>query len=182
MAQPAQRVFAFVIALLFLVTTVAFSGYVIWEATRGQEESDASQEALDAAQDAATNQQGDNMLQGTKLENFEPIGSVGELQIIDLQEGTGEVVPEGATVTAHYTGALAKDGTIFQSSQDFGEPIAFSLGQVIEGWQKGVPGMKVGGKRRLIIPAAQAYGSQEQSDIPANSDLVFDIGVTKLGE
>jgi hypothetical protein len=55
-----------------------------------------------------------NRLEGTKLANFEPISSVSELQIIDLVEGTGDVVPEGATITAHYTGALCKDGTIFQ--------------------------------------------------------------------
>jgi len=115
-------------------------------------------------------------LEGTKLQGFEAGGEVTELKIIDVKEGDGEVVQEGATITAHYTGALVSDGTIFQSSHDFGELISFGLNQVIEGWTKGVPGMKVGGTRRLVIPAAQAYGSQSpSSNIPPNSDLVFDI-------
>ncbi len=118
-----------------------------------------------------------NKLEGTKLTNFTPVASVTDLQIIDVVEGTGAVVPEGATITAHYTGALCKDGTIFQSSHDFGsDGITFGLNQVIAGWTKGVPGMKVGGTRRLVIPAAMAYGSHSPAaNIPANSDLVFDI-------
>jgi FKBP-type peptidyl-prolyl cis-trans isomerase len=123
----------------------------------------------------------DTPLEGTKLTNFTPVDSVPELQIIDVTEGTGEVVPEGATITAHYTGALCKDGTIFQSSKDFGRPITFGLSQVIAGWTEGVPGMKVGGVRRLVIPAAKAYGAQSPSpNIPANSDLVFDIELTAI--
>lgn len=115
-------------------------------------------------------------LEGTKLANFNPVDSVPELQIIDVQPGTGDEVKPGATITAHYTGALAKDGTIFQSSHDFGDAITFGLSQVIAGWTNGVPGMKVGGIRRLVIPAAQAYGAQSPSaNIPPNSDLVFDI-------
>ena len=115
-------------------------------------------------------------LEGTKLSNFTPVDAVPELQIIDVQEGTGETVQPGATITAHYTGALAKDGTIFQSSHDFGDAITFGLNQVIAGWTNGVPGMKIGGVRRLVIPAAQAYGAQSPSaNIPPNSDLVFDI-------
>jgi FKBP-type peptidyl-prolyl cis-trans isomerase len=99
-------------------------------------------------------------LEGTKLNNFTPVDSVPELQIIDLTEGSGDTVPEGATITAHYTGALCKDGTIFQSSHDFGEAITFPLSGVIQGWTRGVPGMKVGGTRRLVIPADLAYGAQ----------------------
>lgn len=120
-------------------------------------------------------------LEGTKLANFTPITSVPDLQIIDVVEGTGNIVPEGATITAHYTGALCKDGTIFQSSHDFGKPITFGLSQVIKGWTKGVPGMKVGGTRRLIIPSAMAYGSvRAAANIPPNSDLVFDIELTAI--
>lgn len=115
-------------------------------------------------------------LEGTKLQNFEPLQVVTELKTIDIQEGTGDTVQPGATITAHYTGALVSNGTIFQSSHDFGDAVTFGLGQVIEGWTKGVPGMKVGGTRRLIIPAAQAYGAHSPAaNIPANSDLVFDI-------
>lgn len=114
--------------------------------------------------------------EGTKLSGFEPVNAVTELQIIDKEVGTGAAVQPGATVTAHYTGALCKNGVIFQSSHDIGRPITFPLDGVIEGWQQGVPGMKVGGWRRLVIPASMAYGdSSPAPNIPANSDLVFDI-------
>jgi FKBP-type peptidyl-prolyl cis-trans isomerase len=120
-------------------------------------------------------------IEGTLLPNFTPVGEVAELQVIDTKEGTGEVVPEGATITAHYTGALCKSGTIFQSSYDFGEPVTFGLDQVIQGWTKGVPGMKVGGTRRLIIPSQMAYGSvRAAANIPPNSDLVFDIDLVAI--
>ena len=118
----------------------------------------------------------DSKLEGTKLENFEPVKLVPELQIIDVVIGDGQEVIDGDTITAHYTGALVSDGIIFQSSLDFGQPATFGQDQVISGWTKGVPGMKVGGKRRLIIPSVMAYGSQRAAaNIPPNSDLVFDI-------
>ncbi len=119
--------------------------------------------------------------EGTKLADFTPIDRVDELQIIDIEEGTGAVVQPGATITAHYTGALCKNGIIFQSSHDFGKPISFGLSQVIRGWTDGVPGMKVGGMRRLIIPSEMAYGSERAaSNIPPNSDLVFDIELVEI--
>ena len=120
--------------------------------------------------------------EGTKLLNFEPrADSVTELEIIDTEIGSGEVVQPGATITAHYTGALVKNGIIFQSSHDFGKAISFGLDQVIAGWTNGVPGMKIGGTRRLVIPAAMAYGDQSPAaNIPANSDLVFDIELISI--
>jgi len=115
-------------------------------------------------------------LEGTELFAFDPLHPVQELQIIDLVEGTGDTVFSGATITAHYTGALAASGIIFQSSHDSGQPVTFGLTQVIAGWTQGVPGMKIGGTRRLNIPAALAYGTRSPSEnIPANADLVFDI-------
>jgi FKBP-type peptidyl-prolyl cis-trans isomerase len=120
--------------------------------------------------------------EGTKLHNFEPrTESVTELEIIDVEVGTGEEVQSGATITAHYTGALVKNGIIFQSSHDFGQAISFGLDQVIKGWTVGVPGMRIGGTRRLIIPAEMAYGaSSPAKNIPANSDLVFDIDLVAI--
>lgn len=119
--------------------------------------------------------------EGTNLADFTPREQVDSLEIVDISEGTGPVVGKGATITAHYTGALCKNGIIFQSSHDFGRPITFGLNQVIQGWTEGVPGMKVGGMRRLIIPARMAYGSSSPArNIPANSDLVFDIELTDI--
>lgn len=118
-------------------------------------------------------------LKGTQLSDFTPLGKkqkLTELQIIDLVEGDGPVVPEEATVTVHYTGALVADGVIFESSRDGSRPVTFGLHQVIKGWTIGVPGMKVGGTRRLLIPSDLAYGPRRVSSaIGPNSDLVFDI-------
>ena len=120
-------------------------------------------------------------LEGTKLNGFTPTQAVSDLQIIDIEEGSGDTVNEGATIEAHYTGALVNNGVIFQSSHDFGKPITFGLNQVIKGWTDGVPGMKIGGIRRLIIPADQAYGANSPSaNIPPNSDLVFDIELVSI--
>lgn len=114
---------------------------------------------------------------GTTLQNFTPTSSIPQLQTIDTVAGTGAVVPAGASVTVNYTGAVAATGTIFQSSFDTGQAVTFSLDGVIAGWTQGIPGMKVGGTRRLLIPASLAYGANPPSGsgIPANADLVFDV-------
>ena len=100
-----------------------------------------------------------------------------ELQKIDLVEGTGAEATSGAEVTVHYTGTFT-DGKKFDSSIDRGQPFSFQLGagQVIQGWDLGVAGMKVGGKRRLLIPSNLAYGEQgAPGAIPPNSPLVFEV-------
>ena len=99
------------------------------------------------------------------------------LQIIDLVVGTGAEAATGQVVSVHYTGWLA-DGTKFDSSLDRGDPFSFPLGEgrVIQGWDQGVVGMKVGGKRRLIIPPELAYGEQGFSSvIPPNAELTFEV-------
>ncbi len=123
------------------------------------------------------------MLQGTQMASFTPVSSVPELQKIDTAAGDGQEVKAGDTVTVDYTGAVAATGVIFQSSKDIGQPATFGLDQVIKGWTEGIPGMKVGGTRRLLIPAAQAYGANPPagSGIPANADLVFDVTLYAIG-
>lgn len=113
-----------------------------------------------------------------------PGGSVAELQRIDEKTGTGAVATSGSDVTVHYTGWLydekAKDkrGEKFDSSVDRGEPFTFPLGggRVIRGWDDGVAGMRVGGKRRLLIPSHYGYGSEGAGGvIPPNASLVFEV-------
>lgn len=162
--KPHQRVFALVLALVFLGTSIATGIAVVWSIR--QDKSNQSSQTEEAT----------TMLEGTKLADFTPVESVEKLEKSDIVQGDGDEVKPGATVTVHYTGALAATGVIFQSSKDTGEPISFPLDGVIKGWTQGVPGMKVGGTRRLMIPADLAYGSSGSGEsIPPNSDLVFDI-------
>jgi FKBP-type peptidyl-prolyl cis-trans isomerase FkpA len=112
-----------------------------------------------------------------------PGPSAEKLIINEVKAGTGTEATKGSKVFVHYTGwlyrPLAKNqhGRQFDSSRTRGEPIDFQLGagQVIKGWDQGVTGMKVGGKRTLIIPSDLAYGARAQPGIPANSALIFDV-------
>jgi len=101
------------------------------------------------------------------------------LKYLDLTEGTGDEVKSGDWVKVHYTGTLRRDGTEFDSIIKRGEPAVFKVGvgKLIKGWDEGIPGMKVGGKRKLIVPAALAYGQHARPKIPANSELVFEVEV-----
>jgi FKBP-type peptidyl-prolyl cis-trans isomerase len=103
--------------------------------------------------------------------------STDSIQSTDEVVGTGAEAVSGKTVSVLYTGTLT-DGTKFDSTADHGnQPFSFTLGggQVIQGWDQGVVGMKVGGKRKLVIPPSMGYGDQAMSTIPANSTLVFEI-------
>lgn len=171
MAKKSQRIIALSAAILFILTSVGFTGAVIWQ----------MQQENKAVNDAQPLEEQQGGLKGTQLQGFTPIPDVTELQKIDLAVGTGAEVVAGATIVANYTGAIASTGKIFESSLDSGQPVTFGLDQVIPGWTQGVPGMKEGGKRRLIIPSELAYGAQSPSpDIPANSDLVFDIELISI--
>ena len=104
---------------------------------------------------------------------------VSELVLTDLVEGTGQEAAAGSNVALQYVGVLASDGTQFDASWDRGaEPITFTLGtgQVINGWDEGIEGMQVGGRRVLQIPAVQAYGDASPSAaIPPGADLVLSL-------
>lgn len=169
MARKRERIFASVVAVLFIATAIGSAAYVIWMNHQDSQNSNASTST--------------NTLAGKKMENFTPVAKVDTLQTIDLKEGTGDAVKPGDTVTVDYTGAVAATGIVFQSSLDTGQPVSFGLDQVIAGWKDGIPGMKVGGTRRLLIPAAQAYGATPPagSGIPDNADLVFDVTLHKIG-
>jgi FKBP-type peptidyl-prolyl cis-trans isomerase len=104
-----------------------------------------------------------------------------KLKIEDITIGDGQEVKNGDTVSIHYKGTLT-DGTKFDSSYDRGQPFEtqIGVGQVIKGWDLGVVGMKVGGKRKLTIPPSLAYGDQEVGSIPPNSTLIFEVELLSI--
>jgi peptidylprolyl isomerase len=115
--------------------------------------------------------------QETPVNMSETVKTPSGLRYVDMVIGGGPSPATGKIVTVHYTGRLA-DGTKFDSSVDRGQPFSFVIGtgQVIKGWDEGVATMKVGGKRRLIIPPALGYGARGFANvIPPNSELHFDV-------
>ncbi|TGM57285.1 FKBP-type peptidyl-prolyl cis-trans isomerase [Leptospira biflexa] len=104
-----------------------------------------------------------------------------DFQIIDLVVGKGEEAFSGSYVTVHYVGKL-KNGTKFDSSRDRNRPFEFNLGagEVVKGWDKGIKGMRVGGKRKLIIPPELGYGSKKVGNIPPDSTLIFEVELLKI--
>lgn len=190
MTKMRDRAFAMFGAVLFLVTAVALSVAVIVSMiqtsnSKKQDNGAASTPAAKSAQQGApVSNQTPTKLQGTLLSGLTPVASIPTLQAIDTTPGTGDTVSPDATVTVDYTGAVAATGVIFQSSKDTGKPVSFPLSGVIPGWTQGVPGMKVGGTRRLLIPAKLAYGANPPSGsgIPANADLIFDITLHSISK
>lgn len=106
-----------------------------------------------------------------------------ELQLVDVVEGDGAEVPEGATVTVHYAGvSWVNDGRRFDSSFERGQPATFPLANVIAGWQQGIPGMKVGGRRLLVVPPELGYGAGSPTPAIAPGDtLVFVVDLVRIG-
>lgn len=132
------------------------------------------QAAIDAAlQDITTDE-----TSPTTMTNENPA----QLKITDTVVGTGEVAKAGDKVTVNYVGAFT-NGKVFDASANNGtQGFTFTLGagQVIKGWDQGVAGMRVGGRRNLVIPASLGYGEQDYGPIPGNSTLVFDVELLKI--
>ncbi len=162
-----RRAFWLFMALLFIATGLGVGIYYFWLSTRPADQSKNSNQNQSA-----------NQLKGKPLSGFAPVAQVANLQVVDQKVGSGDSsVQPNSTVTVLYTGAVASTGIVFESSADTGQATTFQLNQVIRGWQEGLLGMKVGGQRRLLIPANLAYGANPPagSTIPPNAGLVFDI-------
>ncbi len=108
-------------------------------------------------------------------------GDLVELVIDDVRIGTGAGVKDGDTVSVHYIGTT-QDGVRFDSSYERGQPFEFTVGtgKVIQGWEKGLIGMQVGGQRILVIPGAMAYGNRQVGPIPPNAPLVFAVELLEI--
>lgn len=171
MAAVHQRVFATVLAVLFLVTSSSIAILFIVSSIQSHNSSSSNKQSSTGSYA--------NDVQGQKLPGFTPVASVTQEKTTDLVEGTGATVKSSSTISVGYVGAVAATGIIFQASSS---PVSLSLSNVIIGWRIGIPGMKVGGTRQLLIPAALAYGKNPPSGsgIPANAALVFDVTVKSL--
>lgn len=176
MSDKVQRVILITIAVLFLGTSIIGGGFLLF----GNESQSGNGARCSLKPGAMSQSQEGKTLAGTKLANFTPTNNIDLLRCEDLKVGTGAEVKAESTIVAHYIGAVASTGVIFQSSLDGqGQPFTTTLDQVIPGWRTGLQGMKAGGERRLYIPAQYAYGPYppEGSGIPPNADLVFDVAV-----
>jgi FKBP-type peptidyl-prolyl cis-trans isomerase len=111
----------------------------------------------------------------------EMIKTASGLYYRDLVVGEGAEVQVGSAVTVHYTGWL-HDGTLLDSSRTFDDPFTFTVGagEVIQGWDEGLQGMKVGGERKLVIPSHLAYGSKQSGPVPPYATLVFDVELLEV--
>jgi peptidylprolyl isomerase len=135
-----------------------------------QEEPEADDAALAAAEERG------------EPEIAVPTSPPGELVVTDDVEGTGDIVCEGDKVLAHYVGVDISSGEVFDSSWERGEPAAFALNEVIDGWSDGLVGMKVGGRRTLVIPGALAYGVDDTDTAGTpTGDLVFTVDMLGVG-
>lgn len=170
--SKSKKVFGRVLAVIGAV--VVLTG-AIWLFT-GDDESETVASTTTAA---ATTVPGETTIPATKPSVVIPSSIPTELTVTDLTEGTGEAAKAGDSITVNYVGVLSADGSEFDNSYDRGQPFTFTLGAggVIAGWDQGLVGAKVGGRRQLDIPAELAYGATEREGIPANSALTFVVDV-----
>jgi peptidylprolyl isomerase len=140
------------------------------EEAPSEAEPEADAKALDAAEERG------------EPEMTVPEDLPSELTVTDDVEGTGDIVCAGDTVLAHYVGVDASSGEVFDNSWERGEPATFALDQVIDGWSEGLVGMRVGGRRTLVIPAALAYGVDDTDTAGTpTGDLVFTVDMVGVG-
>lgn len=178
MARMRDRIFAGAGAVLFLLSACAVTGYAIWQTTSASS-SNPTTPTQTASCDINTPVPDKT---ATAPAVYQPSGPVTTLQTSDLTPGTGAAAKNGDCLVMKYQGNLATTGAVFDENYSKPQALQFTLGQgqVIQGWDKGLVGMKVGGQRRLEIPAALGYGPQAQGSIPANSDLVFIVTLEQI--
>lgn len=181
MKQTLGRAGALLGALLFLVTSAALTIFVIWQAAHQDNTTTPDTTTPQAQTCDITTPVPAQTLQSPAV--YKPTGKVSTLQVTDLKPGTGQAAQNGDCLVMKYQGNLASNGSVFDENYSKPQALQFALGQhqVIQGWDEGLVGMKVGGERRLVIPSALAYGSQSpSSSIPANSNLVFIVQLLSI--
>lgn len=177
MSSVRERVFAWIGVAVGVLATVALSAAVIVQQVIANQQQ-SSQTTV--PQLACTDSDAEPTY--AVPAPYIPSQPVTTLQTTDLTVGTGRAAKGGDCLVVKYYGTLASNGVKFD--EDFTAPNAFAFtlgqGQVIQGWDQGLVGMKVGGERRLVIPSTLAYGSTGNGPIPANATLVFDVRLLKI--
>ena len=165
------QIFAIVILLIFAGSLLAgFVAPLMNKDEKANEQADVLKQIEDLQKQQAEASTAEKEIDP----NLKQEGDITAMQIIDSITGNGAEAKEGDTIKVKYKGALAKDGSVFDSNAE-GVEFKLAAGSLIQGWVEGIPGMKVGGKRRLIIPSDKAYGPQGTQGIAPDSDLIFDI-------
>ena len=165
------------VAVAIVAATILFFGGAIWNALRASFAPAEAPQAVTAAPDAQATTTSATASSTATITTMQNISKTPGLEIYDEKVGTGAEAKAGQTISAHYVGTLV-NGTKFDSSLDRGQPFQFTLGvgQVIQGWDLGIQGMKVGGVRKLVISPELGYGSRGAGNlIPPNSTLVFEV-------
>jgi FKBP-type peptidyl-prolyl cis-trans isomerase FkpA len=167
-----------------ILAVLIFSGAYYVYSIPSPAESDPSQITLDS-DNITTTESGNTLGLQTSATPVSTISATTKMEdkltTTDITVGSGDTAVAGKKVTVNYLGTLV-NGTKFDSSYDRNQPFSFVLGtgEVIQGWDQGVAGMKVGGKRKLTIPPSLGYGSQDLGVIPPNSTLVFEVELLKV--
>ena len=173
-----HRIFAGLGAALFLLTASALTIAVVYDmvTNKGTTTTPTTTASCSIDGSVATS----DTLPAPAI--YKPSGTVSALESTDLQAGTGATATNGSCLQMKYYGTLASDGTMFDENYTKPTLLQFQLGagQVIPGWDQGLVGMKVGGTRRLVIPASLAYGSQGSGSVPANATLVFVVKLVNI--
>ena len=171
------------IGIIIIIIFIVFGGNLTKVPAAAKDTTTATKPAMDLNQDitglgGASNETGSTAQAPAQApaSTGKNISTDSNIQIFDEKVGTGAEAKAGKTISVNYLGTLT-NGTKFDSSYDRGQPFSFVIGagQVIKGWDLGFAGMKVGGKRKLIITPAYGYGAQSIGSIPANSTLVFEV-------
>ncbi len=160
-------------AIIAIVVAVVLVGIFVAISNSNKNESSGLDKVLNSSS---------SVIQNNQSSTTNQMDNATELKIEDTKVGTGAEAKTGDKVAVHYKGMLT-NGTVFDESYKRGEPIVITLGagQVIEGWEKGIPGMKVGGKRTLTIPPAMGYGAGGYPPvIPGNATLIFEVELVSV--
>lgn len=165
------------IAVMALALSVMRFGTDVFTFSAGQD-NDSQVASVVVARDVTESEEN---LEETLIDASDARGNIVKLVIDDIRLGEGEPVQNGDTVVAHYI-STTQDGVRFDSSYERGDPFVFTVGagKVIEGWEKGLIGMKVGGQRVLVVPSEMAYGDLQVGVIPPDSTLVFAIELLEI--